>query len=158
MNNGIIWGGIVIGALIATALVLFIIKKWKFIKQVEAAKKAQEEEQLEKQKKAVESIKIIALCMIEEQVELSEGCIRIKVLLDHVAPELHDQAPFNVFSMMYNATEHMPTHEARKQADKALIRKLDAERFELEKSFKQEIIDASKAIRDYPFGTNKTQH
>ena len=151
MNNGIIWGSIAIGVLASVALISLILKKWRYIKAAEAIKYSQDQVKKQKREEVIESIKIIALCMIEEQVELSEGCIRIKVLLDHVAPELHDQVPFTVFSKMYDATEHMPTHGARKRADKALIRELDVERFELEKNHKDAIIEASKALRNYSF-------
>lgn len=151
MNNGIIWAGIAIGLLAVGALISLIVKKWRIIKSAEAEKQAQEKIKQQKREELIESIKIIAICMLEEQVETSEGCIRIKVLLDHVAPELHDKAPFSIFSTMYDATEHMPTHGARKSADKALIRKLDAERFELEKTHKPAILEASKAIKDYEF-------
>ncbi len=83
--------------------------------------------------------------------ELSEGCIRIKVLLDHVDPTLHEQAPFSIFSTMYKATEHMPTHEARKKTDKKFIHKLDQQRFKLERDNKEAILSASEAIQVYPF-------
>ncbi len=151
MNNGIILSSIAIGVLVSVVLALWILKKWRYIKAAETAQRNQDQIKKQKRKEVIESIKIIALCIIEEQVDLSEGSIRIKVLLDHIAPILHDQAPFNVFSIMYDATEHMPTHGARKRADKALIRKLDAERFELEKNHKDAIIEASKALRDYSF-------
>jgi len=151
MDSGIIWGSIAIGVLASIALISLILKKWRYIKAAEAIKHSQDQIKKQKREEVIESIKIIALCIIEEQVELSEGCIRIKVLLDHVAPELHDQTPFTVFSEMYDATEHMPTHGARKRADKALIRKLDAERFELEKNHKDAIVEASKALRNYSF-------
>lgn len=151
MNNGIIWGIIVLGLIAIAVLTSLIIKKWRVIKTAEAEQRAQEKIEREKKEGIIDSIKLIALAMIEEQVETSEGCIRIKVLLDHVAPELHDQSPFDIFSVMYNATEHMPTHDARKKADKALIRKLDIERLSLEDTHKDAIMEASRAIRDYSF-------
>lgn len=151
MNNSVTWISIALGLVAIAALISLIVKKWRVIKAAEGEKQSQENIKQEKREEIIESIKIIALCMIEEQVETSEGCIRIKVLLDHVAPELHDKEPFSIFSLMYDATEHMPTHEARKSADKALIRRLDAERIELEKNHKQKIMDASKAIRNYSF-------
>ncbi len=96
--------------------------------------------------KAIDSIKLIAQLMIEEQVELSEGCIRIKVLLDHVAPDLHEHPAFSVFLKIYVATEHMPTHETRKKTDQKLIRKLDKERLTLEEKNKEAILNAAKQI------------
>ena len=151
MNSSIIWGGIALGLITTVLLARIILKKWNLIKTAEQAKVAQNSIQKEKHEKAIESIKIIALCMTEEQVEPSEGCIRIKVLLDHVAPELNEQAPFSIFTTMYDATAHMPTHDARKKADKALIRQLDEERFALEKQHKDAILEAAKAIQHYSF-------
>jgi len=79
--------------------------------------------------------------MQQEQCPLSEGCIRIAVLLDnlpkagaegfeHRFPNIHE---------MYNKIKHMPTHEARKQFPKAEIRKLDKEREALEVELEQQI-------------------
>ncbi|WP_156506094.1 DUF2489 domain-containing protein, partial [Oleiphilus sp. HI0117] len=96
-------------------------------------------------------IKVIAQCMLDEQVELSEGCIRIKVLLDHLAPNLHEDERFSVFIKMYDALEHMPTHEARKQTDKRVIFKLDQERFKLEEDNQHAILSASKALLEHSF-------
>tara|TARA_R110001592_G_scaffold65716_1_gene201703 strand:+ start:16250 stop:16720 length:471 start_codon:yes stop_codon:yes gene_type:complete len=150
MTQTTLWILIAISTGIAIFLLIFNLKSWKKIKELKAVNNDIEDQQTqslnESHLKAYESIKVIAQCMIDEQVELSEGSIRIKVLLDHVAPELHDHPPFSVFSRMYTATEHMPTHNARKQADKKLIRKLDKERFKLEEDNKEEIILASKEL------------
>ena len=89
--------------------------------------------------------------MLDEQVELSEGCIRLKVLLDHVAPNLHEDARFSIFNTMYESLKHMPTHEARKQTDKKTIFKLDQERFKLEEDNQETIKTASKEILVYSF-------
>lgn len=95
---------------------------------------------------ATQSIKVIAQCMLDEQVELSEGCIRIKVLLDHVAPELHEDPYFKIFALVYDATRHMPTHEARKETDRKTIMKLDLERMKMEAKHKDEIMSATRQL------------
>lgn len=77
-----------------------------------------------------ESIHTIALAMQQDQCPLSEGCIRIAVLLDNLPdannagyttrwPAIHD---------MYERIKHMPTHDARKEFPKKEIRKMDLER------------------------------
>ncbi|KZY82260.1 hypothetical protein A3741_32365, partial [Oleiphilus sp. HI0069] len=131
MSENFIWLAIVVGSLVSIFLFRFSFKTWNKIQRIEDAKKAYLEEVAEKKDKALNSIKVIAQCMLDEQVELSEGCIRIKVLLDHLAPNLHEDERFSVFIKMYDALEHMPTHEARKQTDKRVIFKLDQERFKL---------------------------
>lgn len=81
-----------------------------------------------------ESIATIALAMQQGQCMLSEGCIRIVVLLDNLPdakqqefgkrfPNIHD---------MFEKIKHMPTHEARKQFPKKEIVKMDREREKLE--------------------------
>ena len=88
--------------------------------------------------------------MLEDQVELSEGCIRIKVLIDHLDASLHEQASFKIFEQMYRDTEHMPTHQARKDTDKNFIHKLDQQRFALEKQHRETIREAAKELLERP--------
>lgn len=151
MSESFIWLASAVGVVMCVFLARFSLNTWKKIQRIEAAKEAYEKEVAEKKADAVNSIKVIAQCMIDEQVELSEGCIRIKVLLDHVAPQLHEDDNFSVFMKMYDATEHMPTHEARKKTDKRIIFKLDQERFKLEEDNQEEILKASKDIIEYAF-------
>tara|TARA_R110002167_G_scaffold14879_22_gene59964 strand:- start:1036 stop:1506 length:471 start_codon:yes stop_codon:yes gene_type:complete len=150
MTQTTLWILIIIGTGIAIFLLILNLKSWKKLKELKAIKSDIENKQTKAfndfKLEAGESIKIIAQSMIDEQVDLSEGSIRIKVLLDHIAPELHEDATFSIFSTMYSATEHMPTHEARKKADKKLIKKLDKERFELEEANKHLILMASKEL------------
>lgn len=150
MTHTTLWVFIAIGTGIALFLLFYILKLWKKVQQLEAIntdiKNQQAESLKDFQLEAGESIKVIAQCLLDEQVDLSEGSIRIKVLLDHISPELHDDPNFNIFSIMYNATEHMPTHEARKQADKKLIRQLDKERLSLEEKHKNAILKAAQSL------------
>jgi len=150
MTQTTLWVLIAISTGIAIFLLIFNLQAWKKIKALKHSNHELENKQTQalndSQLKAHESIRVIAQCMIDEQVDLSEGSIRIKVLLDHVAPELHEHPTFSIFSKIYAATEHMPTHEARKQADKKLIRKLDKERVKLEADNKEEILTASKEL------------
>ncbi len=151
MTEQLIWLVIGTGILISIFLLRFSYKTWQKIQRIEVAKNAYQQKVAEKQQDAINSIKVLAQCMIDKQVELSEGCIRVKILLDHVAPKLHEDKSFSIFIKMYDALEHMPTHEARKQADKRLVFKLDQERFKLEEDNQQAILAASKALLAYAF-------
>ncbi len=145
-----IWLANLIGAALIVALCVYIWRKWRALQAIQrehsALQTAQHKEYENLRKHLVESMQVIAKSMLDEQVELSEGCIRIKVLMDNYDPDLHQLQQFSIFSIMYSQLEHMPTHEARQQADKKLIRKLDAERFRLERHHRDEVREAAKSL------------
>lgn len=145
------WVLIGIGAVAIAGLSFFILRQWRRLRQQKRAAERTRALQIERRDSMIESIRILAMTLEQEQVEPSEGCIRIKGLLDHVAPELLRHSPYDVFQTMYEKTEHMPTHEARKQADPKLIRRLDDERFALEADHASAIREAAVAIRYYRF-------
>lgn len=138
------------GLIISLFLLKYIfstLKKMKSLEVIQQAQQTQADKKLvDTRLSATQSIKVIAQCMLDEQIELSEGCIRIKVLLDHVAPEFHDDPYFKIFAQIYDATRHMPTHEARKEADKKLIMRLDLERMTLEQDNEEAILSASRQL------------
>ncbi len=89
-----------------------------------------------------QSIVLIAKAMREEQCELSEGALRIWVLLDHLQlpnkPNAMQTYP-GLFKM-YDVVKDMPTHQARKERDKKEIRHLDHLREQAEIDLKSEIM------------------
>ncbi|RUO23172.1 DUF2489 domain-containing protein [Aliidiomarina iranensis] len=95
-----------------------------------------------------ESIETIAKAMQQDQCPLSEGCIRIAVLLDNLPdaerhnfgkrwPSIHE---------LYERIKHMPTHDARKEFPKKEIRKMDFERERFEVELEQPIKEDLQAL------------
>jgi len=80
-----------------------------------------------KNKNLFESLDVIARAMKEGQCELSEGALRIWVLLDHLELAAKPQAAlaYPALHKMYEVVKDMPTHQARKERDKKEIRHLD---------------------------------
>ena|SRR5690606_20563767 len=146
MSVTIQWLLIVAGLLVSVALLLFIIRQVRLLRHAHRTRHEREERQSRQRLHLVESIQVLARTMLEDQMELSEGCIRIKVLLDNLAPELNQDPRFQIFQEMYESMEHMPTHEARQQTDKRFVRKLDHQRFRLEREHQQAIREAAKAL------------
>ena len=99
----------------------------------------------------VDSIRVIVNAMDEDQCEYAEGCIRLKMLLDQIAPELLQQPEYAIIETMYKETEHMPIKEDWKQLDKKVKAKLTNERFALEGKHKEAIAAAVKALRKHQF-------
>jgi|GEM_PF-111423 hypothetical protein len=145
------WTLIAVGVVAIAVLIYVIQRHWRRLNQFRRAQEHTRQLQQQRRDSMIKSIRILARSIEEEQVEPSEGCIRIKGLLDHVAPELLTQKPYNVFQTLYEKTEHMPTHESRRQADPKLISRLDEERFALEAEYADSIQEAAVAIRFHRF-------
>ena len=96
----------------------------------------------------LESIDAIARAMRQEQCPLSEGSIRIAVLLDHMVmqPETDFSKHYPAIHEMYGKIKHMPTHEARKQHPREEIERMDEEREALEESMAEAIQQDVKSL------------
>lgn len=146
MTTTIQWLLIGAGLLICLGLVWFILRQLRVLRNARQVRLERESRQIRQRLYLVESVRVLARSMLEDQIELSEGCIRIKVLLDNLAPELHQDPRFQIFQTMYDAMAHMPTHEVRQQTDKRFVRKLDHQRYSLEREHRQAIRVAAETL------------
>ena len=145
------WILIITGMIACGGLLFYIHRQYRRLAVHQRQEEAQQAKVEQQRQMTIESIQVLARTMLAGQVELSEGCIRIKVLLDAVAPELHQDQSFAIFNKLYTDIEHMPTHEARKAVDKRFLFKLDKQRWQLENNYKVEILAASKKILEHTF-------
>lgn len=151
MSQWLQWTLIIAGILVIGLLGHFIWQRSRRIRQQQAAEKKNQSFRDERRAKMIESIQVLAMGLEQNQVEYSEACLRIKGLLDHVAPELLSQSPYRIFQEMHDHIDHMPTHEARQETDPQFIRKLDEQRFALEREHSDSIRRAATAIRHHSF-------
>src|SRR5690554_6682769 len=139
-----VWIALTAGVVIIAALAYYA---GSLVGQLRKQREIREQAVAKRNANLYESIATIALAMQQKQCDLSEGALRIAVLLDHLAlpqnvqgertfeqryPAIHD---------MYERIKHMPTHEARKQYPRKEIRKMDAER----EGYEVELEDAIQA-------------
>jgi len=100
----------------------------------------------------IESIRLISHAMEhDEQMTLTEGSIRLKVLLEHLAPHLLSQEPYSIFVLIYEETQHIPLKEKFKALDKKVQRKFLREMGVLEHKHEAELLDAARKLNSYPF-------
>ncbi len=145
------WRLIIAGLLAIALLVAFIGRQSRALQDSRRRQEKAESFQKERRDSMIESIRVLAMAVEENQVEYSEACLRIKGLLDHVAPELLDQSPFRVFQEVHDQIQHMPTHRARQATDARFVEKMDSERLEVEQEHADAIRRAATAIRHHPF-------
>ncbi|MBU2872433.1 DUF2489 domain-containing protein [Marinobacter salexigens] len=145
------WSLISAGAIAIIALLGFIRRQMTMLTENRRRQQKAEAFKAKRRQDIVDSIKVIAMAIEEDQVEYSEACLRIKGLLDHIAPELMEKSPFRVFLEVHEKLRHMPTHQARQDTEIRFVEKMDKERFEVEKRYADEIRRAATAIRNHRF-------
>lgn len=116
-------------------------------------KKEQEAVLKERLNYIYKSVYTISFAMQQGQCELSEGCIRVAVLLDNLPETEWPTQAFNQkFASVYDLYEkikHMPTHDARLHYKRSEIRKMDREREALEEEMKDDILLDVQAVLDW---------
>ncbi len=115
----------------------------RLLRLLKIQQQREQQDRTEKLHHLKQSIEVISKAMQEQQCELSEGALRICVLLDHL-PEDSRHNPAEHYPglwQMYQTVKDMPTHKARKQQDKQLTRAQDKVRLQAELELKEQIND-----------------
>lgn len=100
----------------------------------------------ERNTRLAEDIRILARGLVEDQIPLIEAAIRIKVLLDNYSGPRRADLDVQVFADIYDATAHIPTHQAWK--DLPLVRRHEHEQLmaELEQQHRGQLQQAARAL------------
>lgn len=96
-----------------------------------------------------ESLRIISKAVVEGQCDLSEGCIRIRMLIDRTDRINHKHEDYKVFFEMYEEIKHFKTHEARKELSKQELYNEDKERYLIEERYKDSFLEASRRLLSF---------
>ncbi len=145
------WTLIIAGLLAIATLIAFIVRQSRLLSLSRRRDDKNRAFREKRRQSMVESIQVIAMAVEEDQVEYSEACLRLKGLLDHVAPELLERSPYRIFREISDQLQHMPTHRARQATDTRFIEKMDQERLALEKQHADAIRRAATALRQHAF-------
>ncbi len=131
-------------------------KVWLKTKQDKVTEQLQRANSAEQEQKRLdylnESINVIAAAVLDEQCPLTEGCIRIAVLMDNLSLDCEAKHHYSVLFEIYNATRHIPTHSQWKSLDRAEQRRYQQEMFALEKQHHTEVMELMESIKQNPFG------
>ena len=146
---------IFIAAIILLALSCVAAYYWIKLKRVQNQQKAQiaqnQKAWLDRQQELAADIRFIANSMLQEQCEITEGCMRLKVLMDHLDQDLAQKTEFQTLQFYYQQTQNMPHHEAYKALNRKEQFSQDKKRFALEDKYREQILIEAKHIAQYPF-------
>ncbi len=116
--------GLLLAALlIVLALSAVAFALWRRVWRLQKARQARAEE---RRLQLAEHLRILAGSLLDGQLPLIEGAIRIRVLLEHYDPQLSQSERCRVFHELGEATAHIPTHAEWKALDKAQRRHYEA--------------------------------
>ena len=122
-----LWILLGLAGLIILALAFYASLLWR---QVFQQQRKRQDEIDASNIRLLESIRAIAMAMQQQQCSLSEGSIRLTVLLDHLVLPDNPDFPqlYPAIHDMHERIKHMPTHEARKSYPRQTIENMDEER------------------------------
>jgi len=82
----------------------------------------------------------------DEKMTATEGCIRLKVLLENYRPQLLQEDVLRVITVVHDQTSHIPIKEEWQALPKKLKREYQTEMEQLENRHLDAIQNASKAL------------
>lgn len=118
------------------------------VKQLEEKQHQREVEQIELKDKTRQSIRLLAHGMVNDQLTLTEGCIRISALLDSLYIESTDKKPYEAIYQLAEKTHHIPKLDAWKALSKQEQMDYDIERVNLEQKYSLAVKEAATALAD----------
>lgn len=131
--------------LVVVALAGYALYLWRRVWRLQ---REQQQQQARRHQALAEDLRILAGSLLDEQLPLIEGAIRIKVLLDHYDPALGQDPRCQVFQTLYQATEQVPTHEAWKALERSERRRHEANFSALELKHKAEARRCARWLLD----------
>ena len=107
------------GGILILALGLYALHLWRRVWSQERARNAAFSAQ---RVRLAGDLQILARSLLDDQLPLIEGAIRIKVLLDNCDSSLSQHPRCAVFHQLFAATAEVPTHADWKALDKSVQR------------------------------------
>ncbi|MBE0463982.1 MAG: DUF2489 domain-containing protein [Halomonadaceae bacterium] len=140
-----------ISALVALALALAVIVglsiyALKLRKEVKRREAFRIDEDRRAQQNSLENLDYVTSALIQEQVEITEGAWRCKVLLEIVDPSLTERPDFQAFADVYNRTRHLKTHSARAKLTPRERMAEDKQRLAVEDEMRPAVLAAAEAV------------
>ena len=119
--------------------------------QIAANEQKQAERAREHRQYLIDSVRLISSAVLhDEKMTMTEGCIRLKILLDNLAPQLLLQPKLVVIQEVYAQTEHIPFLDQWKALKPVAKRKFEKEMAEIESRHEQDIRAAMHELQQYP--------
>ena len=136
---------LIAGLLLIAALAGYAVYLWR---KVWRREQQLAEMQAQQHAALAADLRVLAGSLLDEQVPLIEGAIRIKVLLDNYDSTLGQDPRCQVFQVLFAETAQVPTHDAWKALDRSERRHHEARFSALELQHKAEARRSARWLLD----------
>ncbi len=155
MSTELTYTLILVGIAIIIALAALIYKQLRHARELreqqEASLARHAEEAAKNRAYLLESSKAIANAILnDDKITLTEGCIRLKVMIDNLNPQLHQHPHYSVFEEVYNRTSHIPILTDWRELERKQQRAFEKEMRQVEQECESRINEAAKALLQDP--------
>jgi flagellar biogenesis protein FliO len=97
------------------------------------------------------SVQVLAQGLVAEQLSLTEGAIRISVLLDNLKIDEDERNDYSALFQLAEATSHIPILDAWNRLSKKEKNKFEKIRASLEAQYKDFVVDAARRLKGKSF-------
>lgn len=119
-------------------------------RQMQRAQEKHTEEAQLARKNIMENLLLLACALEDRQVNLTEGCLRIRVFLDLLDDGRYvQQQELQVFDLVHQKAQGFATHAERNALDSAEKEKQDQQRRALEEQFEGRVKEGAAALRQF---------
>ncbi|MGM0983956.1 MAG: DUF2489 domain-containing protein [Pseudomonadota bacterium] len=127
-------------------------------KEVRRRKAFREEELQRAHRNCLENLEIVAAALAQDQVDITEGSWRCKVLLEILDETLTERPDFQAFDEVHRRTRHLHTHSARQALSPRDRMREDRERLAVEEEFREPVLKAAAAVVEFRRGWPGSLH
>lgn len=135
---------IIIGTAVSLLLGWYALNLWR---KVWRHKEILLEHEEKNRQQLAADLKILLNSLFDKQAAWVELCIRIKVVLEHYDYQLSQQDDYQVFQLVYQVCENIPTHQAWKDLPKEERRAYEAGFAKLEQEHKTASHQAARQLQ-----------
>lgn len=146
MSTTLALGLLALALIIIAGLSGYAWSLWREVKRREAFRA---EEIRRAHEQCLDGLGAVAQAMLTEQVDITEGSLRCKVMLEIIDPRLIERDDFRVFGEVHARTAHLRTHSARHALTPRERFKEDKERLAVEDELRSSALDAARAVLDF---------
>lgn len=134
---------LLVAMVVIAGLAVYAYRLRQEVKRRDAFRVAEDQQA---QLNSLENLDWVTAALVQEQVDVTEGAWRCKVLLEIIDPSLTERPDFKAFSELYEQTKHLKTHSARQQLTPRERMQEDRERLEAERQMRSEVLAAAQAV------------
>ncbi|MEQ6917563.1 DUF2489 domain-containing protein [Halomonas aquatica] len=144
-----------LGLAIIAGLGAYAFKLWK---EVQRRQDFQKNELRRAHDNCLENLELVASALAQEQVDITEGAWRCKVLLEILDQNLTQRPDFQAFEEVHRRTRHLHTHSARKALSPRERMQEDRERLVVEDEMREPVLKAATAVIEFRRGWPDSLH